>query len=159
MEFLNFYFFWLIFSVTILCSRLSWLMANYLFSELWPGRCRALGIYFPAADGCVFWQERTFNEQQRSVRELNLRHLVIRHREQMQSHEHKLLERKHQLMRCEQTFSISSFVNPHLQWAYCSDLLSVCMSVYMSVCLSVSCFVASSVKLSQKQLFGVAIFV
>jgi len=45
-SFFNFYFFWLIFSVTILCSRLSWLMANYLFSELWPGRCRALGIYF-----------------------------------------------------------------------------------------------------------------
>jgi len=50
----------------------------------------------------IYWcQERTFNEQQRSVRELNLRQLVTQHREQMVNVELKLLERKHQRMRCK----------------------------------------------------------
>ena len=62
------------------------LVVNVLFTLLWFACLR---------------QERTFSEQQRSVRELNLRQLVARHHEQMRSHEHKLLERKHQLMRCE----------------------------------------------------------
>ena len=56
------------------------------------------------------WQERTFNEQQRSVRELNLRQLVAQHRQQMLNSEVKLLDRKHQLMRCEQSFPLLSLI-------------------------------------------------